>query len=329
MDFPVYSITFLGMRIHAYGMVLALGAAVALLTLKMGEKRHGMRPGSAPLMLLLGGLLGLLLSRLVFSLVNYNRLFFDAMEGSWLGLRPFFHVGDGGLSMFGFLFGWLLAGALFARATRRNISSAMDWLALPTALFIAIARFGEILGGMGYGEEMPEGLQFFPLAVMNRFEEWYLAVFMLEGASALLIAAQLWHAAESGGKTRPALPGASMLRMLIPFAALQIFFESLRQDAYLRLESNAFIRVGQLFGVIVLVSVLFLLGAHAVRVKRQRAVLPALLSLLLAALCAAAAEFNEKLPVPRALLYALSLLTLCIHAAAALRLLRGIEASHL
>lgn len=330
MDFPVYSFEILGVRVYAYGLALAFGGLAALVTLCIHQKRWGMKPGSAGLMALLGGLIGLFCSRLLFSLISYNRLFFDAMDGAWLGIMPYFRLRDGGLSLFGFLFGWLIAGAILARSTQQPARTVMDWLALPTALLVATARFGEILGGMGYGEEMPQGLQFFPLSVMNSFEEWYLAVFMLEGFAALLIALYLRRVdAGERKKDRAALLGAQMLRLLILFSASQVFFESLRQDAYLRLESNAFIRVGQVLGALVLITALVILITRAGKDDRVRVGLLGSSSLLFAALCAAAAEFNEKLPFPRELLYALSLSALSLHAWVELRAIRRVQSSKL
>lgn len=309
MDFPVYSIRIAGFNLYAYGLALAFGCLVLLLALRVGAARHGQGPGSAALMLLLGGPLGLLKARLLFSLVAYKRLFFDAMEGSWLGLWPLFALRDGGFSLFGLLLGWLLAALLYARLRRQTVDRVMDWLAIPSALFVAIARFAEILGGQGYGEEMAEGLQFFPLAVRNSYEEWYLAVFVLEGLVALATALWLWQR----GRRKPAgQPGNSMLRMLMPVVTLQIFLESLRQDAYLRLESNAFIRLGQLFALVLLLFLLVVLSRRAVRLGKPGLAGPVWLSLLLAAGCALAAEFNEKLPPARELLYALSLASLCL-----------------
>ena len=113
-----------------------------------------------------------------------------------------------------------------------------------------------------------------------------------------------------------------MVALLLPFLSLQIFLESLRQDAYLRLESNAFIRVNQVLGLLVLLGLLALLTARALRQGRPALLAAPWLSLALASGCAIAAEFNEKLPLPKPLLYLISLAALSLFTWLALRAFR-------
>lgn len=318
LDFPVYSLDVFGLRLYGFGLAVALAALLAWLLLHLGEKRYALPAGSARLLIVLALPISLLLSRALYSLILRERLFYDVMDGSYLGLRPFLDLAGGGLSFFGMLMGIVLAALLAARLLRRPGAQMLDWVALPLVVFISIARFGEILGGQGFGEELSlPALQFFPLGFRNSYEEWYLAVCVLEGLAAALIALSLLRS-----RGEQARPGDRMIRMLIPFAAMQVFLESLRQDAYLRLESNAFIRVEQVLAMLVLVILLSLLSRPALRAGHGRLLLVAWLSLLLAAGAALAAEFNEKLPLPKALLYALSLLAQCLHIWIALRLLR-------
>lgn len=316
-DFPVIGFDIGDLRLHAFGLLLSLAGLLTLLLLWRGEKRRGLRPGSAAGMLLLGGVLGLLGARLLYSLIQKDRLFVDAFDGSYLGLQPFFELAHGGFSLYGLLFGWLLAGWLFARISRRRLGEVYDWLALPSALFLSLLSFGQILGGQGYGEQLElEALQFVPIAVQNSFEEWYLAVFAYQGL--LLAGLALWLRL----RRRQGAPGDRMVALLLPFLSLQIFLESLRQDAYLRLESNAFIRVNQVLALLALLGLLALLTARALRQGRPALLAAPWLSLVLASGCAIAAEFNEKLPLPKPLLYLISLAALSLFAWLALRAFR-------
>lgn len=114
---------------------------------------------------------------------------------------------------------------------------------------------------------------------------------------ALLLAAGLILEKKDRGR-----PGDRMLRLLIPLYAMQIFFESLRQDDYPRLEFNAFIRSNQLLALAALVIILVLLWRRLSPAQRAEN----LLSLLAGSAVFAAAEFWEKLPTQKEALYGAS-----------------------
>ena len=86
------------------------------------------------------------------------------------------------------------AGAyLAAKMLHVKPSAALDAFAPAGALMAALSRFGgyflqDAMIGLGEYLEDP-ALCFFPLAVVNEWEEYYLAVFMIEGACALLVTA--------------------------------------------------------------------------------------------------------------------------------------------
>lgn len=308
-EFSVISFEFWGLRFYAFGILLGVAGILSLLLLSRDEKRRGLKPGSAPAMLLAAGLLGLFCSRLVFSIIQREKLFFDVFDGHFLGLQPFFALQHGGFSLFGFLFGLLLAGFLFAKASRQRLGTIYDWLALPSAVFLSLLSLGQFLGGQGYGEQLEaEALQFFPIAVQNSFGEWYLAVFLYQGLLLAGIALFLRFSRARGSL------GDRMIRLLGLFCSLQIFLESLRQDAYLRMESNAFIRLNQVMALLVLLALLLMLSRRALKRGRPGLLWAPWLSLLIASGCAIAAEFNEKLPLPKPVLYLASLLALSLHA---------------
>ncbi|NLD34104.1 MAG: prolipoprotein diacylglyceryl transferase [Clostridiales bacterium] len=314
MPFPVVQFELFGLTVYGFGLALALGGLLALLLLHRDRRRAGMTTGSAPRLMLPAILLGLVGARLVYCVFNYRRVFFDAVEGHWLGLGPFFRLGQGGLSLYGLLAGVLLACCLYARFHRQSAGRVLDWAALPLGVFAGIALLAQILGGTSYGEEvLAEGLQFFPIAVRNDYEEWNLAVFAWQGIAVLAAALSLLRPAKGTAR-----PGDRMLRLLIPLCALQLFFEALRQDDYPRLESNAFIRVNQVLALAFLIVTAIMLT----RRLGTRHALPVWGMLALAAGAAIAAEFNEKLPMARELLYALSLAAQIALAAVMLHALR-------
>lgn len=312
MPFPVIQFEVGGLIVYAFGLALAIGGLLALLLLHMWREKAGMPPGAAPRLMIGAAVLGLLGARLVYCLFNWRGVFFDPVEGSWLGIMPFFRFDQGGLSLYGLMAGVLLACYLYARLAGQSTGAVLDWAALPLGLFVGIALLAQILGGTSYGEEvLQEGAHFFPLAMRNDYEEWDLAVFAWQGMSALITSLLVRGRA-------PARPGDRMLRLLIPLCASQLFFEALRQDDYPRMEINAFIRVNQLLALAFLIVIAVLLT----RRLGATGTLPAWGALMLSAATAMAAEFNEKLPVARELLYGLSLTAQALLIIVMLRALR-------
>lgn len=283
--------------LYGFGLALAAGALIALLFLYCGEKKDGLLPGSASLAFLLSALFGLAFSRLMYGLLNFGTVFYDPMEGSRLGIAPLVSVGRGGHSLYGLIAGMLLGLYVFSRLTRQPGGRVLDWAAPALAVLVCAALLAQPAGGSGYGEEAAPPLRFFPVSILNRYGEWNTAVFLYEGLWALLLAAGLILEKKDRGR-----PGDRMLRLLIPLYAMQIFFESLRQDDYPRLAFNAFIRSNQLLALVALLIILVFLWRRLSPV--QRAV--NLLSLLVGSAVFTAAEFWEKLPIQKEALYGAS-----------------------
>lgn len=295
--FPVLSMQLGSLSVHVFGLILALGALLSLVLLYQSEKRMNIRQGSAPGLFICAGIIGFTMSRLIYALLNASRLFYDAMDGSYLGLSPLLRIADGGHSVYGFILGASLGIYLFSLLTAQEKGRVFDWAAVPLGGFLTASFLAQIAGSSGYGEEVAPFLRFMPMAVRNLYGEWDAAVFFYEGLWALALTLWLKHS-----KRRPGRSGDRMLWLLIPLTSLQIFFESLRQDDYPRLESNAFIRMNQVLGLIVLLVILVLIFKRlSVRHKAN-----CLLVLLLSAVSFIAAEFWEKLPVPKEALYIVS-----------------------
>ena len=295
--FPVLSFRLGELTFYLFGLILTFGALLSLTLLYMGEKRMSIPRGSAPGLFLLSGLCGFAGSRLVYALTHFSRLFYDDMEGSFLGLSPLFQIASGGHSIYGFIAGALLGMLLFSKFSGQDRGSVFARSAAPLGAFISAAFFAQIAGGSGWGEEAPAFFQFIPLAIRNPWGEWNLAVFFYEGIWALLLT--LWL---KQSRRQTARPGNRMLMLLIPLAAMQIFFESLRQDDYPRLESNAFIRVNQLLALLMLVIMLWIMFRRLSAVRKAGNVV----MLLLASAAFIAVEFWEKLPMQKEALYAAS-----------------------
>lgn len=235
-----------GLPVSAYGLALCL--ILLLLSLKTGLAlaKKGWPTQLFERFLLLAIPLGLLLGRLAYVGI---RLGFFLNEDSGLAFRFW----QGGYSFFGVLLGFLLAAFLAARWQGRQPSGFLDALAPFGLLMLGLSRLAEGLLGLGFGEMVPEGLGFFPLALANEYGEWRFAIFLLQGALALAFALL---AARYTGR-----PGARIRLALVLVLAFQIPLESLRADEVL---SFGFVKAGQLFSAIGLFIILLigLYGRH-------------------------------------------------------------------
>lgn len=139
--------------------------------------------------------------------------------------------------------GWICTGK--QPAIRRQI---MDHLAVGGCLAIGLYRFGEFLIGEGTGPYLEtDAFRFFPVALMNEWEEWICAIFAWEGLAALIILLILLR---GRNKRRQ---GDTARLFLILFCASQILLESLRRDSFLRW---MFVRVSQVTAAVVLAALI-------------------------------------------------------------------------
>ena len=179
----------------------------------------------------LGIVLGLFCARLYYVLARLS-LFLD------IGLENFFAAQDedylawgsaSGAAFWGAVGGTALAALTAGKISGEKISAILDALAPSAALGIAISRFGEYSIGEGIGPEVTErGMQFFPVAVINEWEEWNYALFLLEGLIGLVIFMLL---ITEGRKCRN---GYRTRMFLTLYASRQIVLEALRRDSFLR-----------------------------------------------------------------------------------------------
>lgn len=294
--FTIQSFSVLGRPVYLFGLCLALGYALFYGLLRRAlKKTPALRRMDALSFTLLFLPLSIFLGRLLFVAIRPSQVFFDAVEGAPLGAGAFFNFDKGGLSYVGVLLAAPLAGLIFSRRYQLPLAQLNDALVLPLMTLLMFFRLGYPLAGQGYGEMMADGFKgCYPFFMRNQFGEWHVAVYFFE---ALLLLAGLIIFAQAKYRRFPAA--------LAFAAAVQVFFEALHRDDYLRLEINGFIRMEQ----VLCMALLLILCARAVKTQgvwsgKQKITL--CLLTLLAILAAVGAEFYEKLPLPTLLLYGMS-----------------------
>ena len=238
------------------GSLLVCFGLFGVFGLKKGRDR---RP-TAGLCLAMGALCGLLGAKAAYYLCQIDFM----IASGWA--ENLFRLDPEGLSFFGGAAGVCLGVAWAARIRGRKPAALLDRFAPYGLLLGALTRFGEyFLGMLGVGPYVEdEALCFFPLArgfsYGEDWTEWYLAVFMMEGAALLIVAAlSQWRMREH-----------RFLRSLFYLCLPQIVLENLRISSFMWFFC---IRVEQLACMVCMFVILVIYG---IRGKGQpRRFLPA------------------------------------------------------
>lgn len=200
-----------------YGLMLALGAAAALILLAaQGRKQTGLRTALA-----FTGLLavpfGLLGGRLVFCLTNLP-FYLDVSAPP----EALLYIWEGGLSLAGALPFVMLAGVLGAKLGKASIAAVLDCLCAPLLVFTIAASAANHAISTGFGPEIGAGLFSTTVGDTPRLNTACLVVLAL-GLLLLILLLQR--------KPRPAGDRFALCAFL--YGTVMILLESLRKDGHM------------------------------------------------------------------------------------------------
>ncbi len=281
-----------GLPVTAYAACVVAAAALGLIWLYLSQQRDQLRADTAEIFALLALPMGLLGARLFYCLARVLK-FVEMGPGSILRLW------EGGYALWGAIGGVVLAALLTAKITRQSVAKLLDALAAPAALTIALCRFAEFFSGEGIGMEVySPAFMRFPFAVYDaEWEVWNWAIFMLEGAAALLILGAMLV------KRLQRRTGDRAKLFLILYCSAQILLESLRRDNFLLW---LFVRVSQLTAALVLGGMMFyalmrwMKAPEAERMAKKRLILNWVIFFVCVALCIGmefAVDKSAEMPV--------------------------------
>lgn len=235
-----------GRELTPYAVFIIAGVLAGLLVFILRGRK--LKPLGLALTAVLSVFLGLLGARAFYVLARFE-LFAE------VGFNNFFRTNDpdgmywgsiNGAGLWGAVGGAALAALIAGKITKTKVSALLDAMAPGAALAIALSRFGEYSIGEGIGPDVSEpGLCFFPVAVVNEWEEWKYAIFLLEGIAALIIFMVLMCRQDKWKD------GYRARLFLILYSSCQIVLEAMRRDNFLRW---LFVRVSQLTAAIVLLG---------------------------------------------------------------------------
>lgn len=296
-----------------YFLGLALGAAVCTGLFAWRLNRRGMNARAALMVLPVAVLLGLLLSKVGYFLLELRDQYTRYGIAGLLTDRP---------SEFSFVcgcFGVVMAVIIAAKVMKLRPMQVLDAFAPCGALMAACARLCEglldpmSLVGVGNFVEN-DALWFFPLAVENSMlYSWFYAVFMLEAACALLCAVVGFVVSHR----KQFAPGRVFLHTLVFLALPQVFSERMLSQCM----RWGFVRIEQLLCAVIAFAVI--LYACIKQCGGWKSFLPAALALLcMAVLIDMEFTLDNKPPfglaLPAAVCYVVMIASLCGMAALSL-----------
>ena len=237
--------------ITPYGLCVAVAALAAVLLLRFlriaAAKKHAPVDGPIGVIYKVDHLdlalwcipLAFVFARLSYCLARFSFYFLE------MGPMSVLRTWEGGFMLYGAALGAMLGAGLLAKKRCASVAATLDEIAAPGMLAVAICRLGEWTTGEGVGAWIEsEWLMRLPFAVMNEYEEWQLAVFLLEAAAALILLFVSLRVRQ--GK------GARMLCALLLYACCQVVLESMRMDRCLKV---GFVRVSQVLSALVILAV--------------------------------------------------------------------------
>ncbi len=285
-----------GLAVTAYGVMIALGAALAIgLTLAVCRRQGNGANGLA--LALVSGLTALVCSHWLFCALRWNYILNDLGQTP-LALLQFW---KGGYTMYGAILGGLLGAFVYARAARLSPPAMMDAIMPGMTTLLVIGRAAECFTSQGMGTyAVNEALRMLPFVTVGEWGDAQLPVYIYEaiaaGAAFIVVAVML-----SKGKA-PA--GRAAENGLIIVSAAQILLDSWRGDELIRF---GFVRLNMLAAGVTLLALMILRMRRAIR--RDGRVRPwtwlRLALLLLGAAMVILIEFAlDKSTIDNTLLYA-------------------------
>lgn len=231
-----------------YGMSLLLGGLLAMGMLAVQMKRTGLK---APLLCgVFSMVLGAAGARGYFILTQ-NLLGGYPMYGGIVSFYPYEHA------MCGAVIGVCAGCGLYAALLKQKAAAVLDAMAPAGLIMIVAARLGEFFSDFGWGTVVSSSTwQRVPFAVMDMYEQWHWAVFVLEAALAAAVLTAVLC-------SRQGEPGTRFTLALLWWSLGQIFCESFRSETL----RWGFVRVQQL-QCAVFVLALLLLWSRVRGIKR-------------------------------------------------------------
>ena len=174
-----------GLEVHWYGVIIALGMALAVALAVRREARLGL-PKDTALDLALAGIPAAIVgARLYYVVFSWRAYVNDPVRALF--------IWEGGMAIYGGILGGVLAGFVYSRVKKLPFLRLADLAAPSIALGQAVGRWGNFVNQEAYGAAATAAWQRrFPISVFIEADGlWHFATFFYESAWCFLIVAAL------------------------------------------------------------------------------------------------------------------------------------------
>jgi len=240
-----------GVKIHSYGLMMALGFLAALAWIRFQSRREGLsvkRMTDFAFLLIVMAVVG---SRVAFILVEWR--YYLEHPGA------IFRVWEGGLVFFGGLIACLMTAWVYLRKHQLNFWKVGDVFMPGVALGHGLGRVGCFFAGCchgrgcdphawyalifpgGVGSLAPEGIPLYPTQLMEAGTEFLTFLFLA------------WRSQKKG------FDGQILLLYLIIYSVFRIIIESFRGDVERGTFFSGALSTSQLIGVILIIFAVLVL----------------------------------------------------------------------
>ncbi len=242
---------FLGLYINLYGLIIAIGMAVAILVVCKICKFRNLKPDDIYLIALYVLPLSIIGARLYFVLFSEHSYTF------W----EVFKIWEGGMAIYGGVIGGAVGVLLYCLIHKKNFIDVADVAVVGLILGQAIGRIGCYFGGCCYGVEVTnDAFMWFPLATQID-GVWHYSTFFYESFCNFIIFGVFIYLIRKI-KTR----GVMMSLYFICYGTVRCVIETFRGDSlYI-----GPIKVSQLLsGLLILAGIILLIVIYTIKYKRK------------------------------------------------------------
>ena len=185
VQFTPTSLNLFGLTFHWYGVIIAVGMALAVALACAREKRLGLPKDTALDLALIGIPAAIVCARVYYVAFSWREYAANPVRA--------LYIWEGGMAIYGGIIGGVLAGYLYARRKGLPFLRLADLAAPSIALGQAIGRWGNFVNQEAYGAVATQAWQQrFPISVFIQADgQWHFATFFYESAWCFFIVAAL------------------------------------------------------------------------------------------------------------------------------------------
>ncbi len=240
-------------RVHWYGIILALGFSLAFFYVSKRSRDFGIKEIEIEKFTLITSVVAIFSARL------YYVIFYP---GDFYLKNPhkILFISEGGIAIYGAVLGGMLTLCILSKLTNKNLGSILDLMSLGLLIGQAIGRWGNFINQEAFGchTDLPWGM-----LSENTFGDTVHPCFLYESLGCLACFIFL-HFYSLKGKFKP---GKIFFLYMLIYGCMRILIEQLRTDSLLIPHTS--MKVSQFVGILISLISLFVLWTKYLKTEKQ------------------------------------------------------------